>query len=269
MARKVEAKEDFIPSNLPHTRKEQFFDLLKNNYKELIKCGFLLLLFSLPFFVLTIIRVMLIHGAGDDGNKIIAIEILFYGTNIITSMVFSLGLAGILKIFKRLIWNEPIFYKHDLLEGIKENAWRFLLFSFLLSLLYGLSEIVIIFTIGGPYLCYISKVLYLVFFCPFMLGAIFFSHTYKSSLGTAFKAGIIFMFKCYPSTILSCLSIEVFLLLSLIPFAFMRLGILALSIVFLMPICILGVSINQFRIFDKFVNPLNYPQYVGKGLYKE
>ena len=75
---------------------------------------------------------MLIHGAGDDGNKIIAIEILFYGTNIITSMVFSLGLAGILKIFKRLILNEPIFYMHDLLEGVKENAWCFLLFSFLL-----------------------------------------------------------------------------------------------------------------------------------------
>lgn len=268
MKKNDKTKGDFLVSDLPKNRREQFFDLLKNNYWVLFKTGLIMLLFALPFFAMLIFRSILIHGSGDP-NTIIAIQLIFYAANIITSMIFSLGLAGAIKIIKRLVWNEPIFYAHDIFEGIKENIVFFLTAAFIISLTYALSQIVILFNVGGQYLMYLPKVIFLIFVCPLFLEALSFSFIYKCKIITALKAGLIFGIKCYPSAIISSSIFSIFLLLNLIPYIFIKLGIIILVMLFLFPIFLLGIFANQMRLYDKHFNPQNYPELVGIGLYKE
>lgn len=270
MEKNKKNKQDYLPINLPHTRKEQFFDLLKNDFFTLIKLGLVLLLFALPFIVIVILRAMFLYNVDtSDTNTQIAVQLIYYGTTILTTMIFSIGLAGVLKILKRLIWNEPIFAVHDFFEGIKENALNFLVYAFLLSSLYAASNIVIIFNIGGKFVKFLPNILLLVFVFPSFLCSIAFSFMYQTKLIDRIKSGLILSIKCYPSVFLSVLSLAILLLINFIPYVFVKVIVFSILLVFYVPIALLGTFINQIRIFDKYINPTFYPDKVNCGLYKE
>ena len=268
MKKNDKPKSDFLISDLPKTRKAQFFDLLKNQYTVLLKVGLILVLSALPFFAILVLRSIFAYGSSDP-DTIVAIQLIFYAANTVTSLIFAFGLAGALKIIKRLVWNEPIFYSHDFFEGIKENALFFAFAALLLSIAYGLSQVVILFNVGGKFLMYLPKVIFLVAICPVMLESVSFSFIYQCKFITKIKAGFIFGLKCYPSALISSSVFAIFLLLDLIPYIFIKIGIFALALLLLCPILLLGVLINQMRLYDKHFNPKNFPDLVGVGLYKE
>ena len=45
-------KDDFSINDLPLTRRKQFFDIFKNDWKTLLLLGLILLLFSIPYLAI-------------------------------------------------------------------------------------------------------------------------------------------------------------------------------------------------------------------------
>ena len=48
--------EDFLVNDLPLTRRAQFFDILKHEWKSLLLIGFFLFLFSIPYLTIDILH---------------------------------------------------------------------------------------------------------------------------------------------------------------------------------------------------------------------
>ena len=56
MKKRQVAKSDFTFAQLPHTRREVFFDCLKLRFGTIVLCGLMLLLFALPLLSVYAVR---------------------------------------------------------------------------------------------------------------------------------------------------------------------------------------------------------------------
>ena len=100
-------------------------------------------------------------------NDILKIELVYSALIIVSSVIFFVGLSGVMKIYKRLVWREPIFIKDDFFLGVKENGLGFIIFGFILGTLISIEEIVPILT--STFLQYVPIGLNLVLLFPIIL----------------------------------------------------------------------------------------------------
>ena len=271
---------DFTENDLPSTRRRQFLDILKNDWKVLLLLGVILLLTSIPYLTIDIIHWFLIVSlpeklAADGGtSEMIAqaiklTEILYEAVLVPALLLLAVPLAGSARVLKRLVHGEGVLFKDDFFQGVKMNVWQFLLLLFIYAVLRFLTQFMHIYFAGIPYVSDISYgvslgVLHLVFI-PILLFMFAEAAIYK----------IKFWMNLKNSYMLAINSILVMILFSTVIFGvyymryinhpILRVGLDSLLIL-LSPLYLLAVSLFTMSKFDIYINKDNYPEIYRKGL---
>lgn len=277
MARKVAAK-DFNKNSLPKNRKEQFFDIVKNRQFEFFKVGLILLIFFLPLIAsivlkdISILSISSIEGATkeDISSMIFSTNIIYNAMVFVSIIILSIGLAGIMKIFKELIYSEPVFFKEDFVQGIKENIKSYIVISIIVGLLVAVSNISYI-IIDNKVLQVIPTAINYALIFPACLIAVFLTSIYNNKMFVTIKTSYALFIRYFPQVLLSYVLVILMVFLKLIPltYFFVKYIVLVFAFVFYYPTIIFGCYIFQVSVYDKNFNKTQFVEYYRKGLFNE
>ena len=272
--------DDFGVNDLPLTRYQQFFDIFKNEWKTLLLMGVLLIFFSLPYLTLDVIhwfiKVNLPARLAESGGTpemiqsgLMLTDILYEAILVIPTILIAVPLAGLARIFKRLIHGEGVLFKNDFFDGVKMNVWQFIVIIFIYALLRFITQLVFIFIQNVPYLAEIvygasSGILFIVFvpillfmFAECSLYKMNFMMNFKNSAQLAFNS-ILYMI------IFSAIIFSVYFM-RYINHPVLRIG-LDVVLILLSPLYLLALSLFTTSRFDRYINQEHYPEIYRKGL---
>ena len=280
MKKKIKAAEsDFVAEMLPKNRKEVFFDSLKMRYPVFLWAGLVLFLFALPACLLLVFRDFQIYGMYSsfaEGNiteeelatALTSFRVSFTLPQLIALPLFGLGLAGVIKVLRQLIWAEGVYYFADFKEGVKENGVRYVSLFLLAAAFIVLS----VFTesylsdAGNPVRYILFALAYVVLF-PAALYMLSLTAVYNIKLWGCIKNSFIFYIKTFPVTILFALLFAgCYFGILVIPNLTVKYILTPMLIVFVLPLYIVAWLLYSCRTFDKFINEQHHPEYFGKGI---
>lgn len=284
---------DFLAEQLPDTRRKQFFDILKNEWRTLLLLGLLMALFFLPFVISLIGEAGYMNGSAEaiksslllegKSEEEIALAVaaamrtihnIFGAINIVCFMVFSLALSGVSYVYRCLSYGEGVILKSDFLKGIKKYWKPFLLVGFFAGLSYFLmsytSTLWSASSVDNGAFSVLSG-LTIGFFYAFLVPIFLFSLSqavyYELPFFKSLSNSIRFTLSSYLRLIPFLLFVYAFSLLSLIVYpVFTALAFLS-AIILLLPIYILAFHSFALSLFDKAINKEYYPSVYLKGLY--
>lgn len=276
------AKIDFTEASLPHSRRDVFRDVLKNRWKDLLKLGALLLLFSLPLLVFGAvgeINAANIYAEYKNGaisaetcaSEVAASNGAFALIKIIGYLIFSVGIAGSARVLRQIIWDEPLFFSEDFKDGIKIYGGQFALAMFL----YGLCAYTAVFFSSATNGILYAIALGLGVFI--LLPAMFFwlseRTVYASRIGENIRNGFMFyvrtLFKSIGMLLLAFLPFILEYVLEffgLYNFIFKYSYLLICTFLFL-PLGIMLWLLYTYSVFDKYINAELFPEILHKGFY--
>ncbi len=286
-SKKVEIKlnkKDFDASTLPTTRKAQFKDILTHEFKTLLLLGMWLVIFFIPFLLVESFSNMFMYtyleqnivSMTEEETK--SFELLFTlvkeSSLVFTFMIFSIGVAGCLRIIRNLVYGEVIFFKNDFILGIKKYWKLALLCGFLFGLFKGATNILVTLVRNygsGDYLYLFSGFtlgFFYILIVPFIFFIISLLMTYELTFAQTINASIRFTFS----------NLLVSLAFSGVLFALMFIWyinilliiniILLVLMLFIGPIYILLWHLYVTSKFDKYINEKQFPTIYKKGLAK-
>ena len=262
--------------NLPTTRKEVFFDLLRNRKMTLFALSCFTFMFFIPLAVDLFVFNYFESVAIAADKKEYLFSLVFYSMCImLPCMVIGfLGFAGAFYTVKRLVWQEDINLAVDFFHGIKEN-WKHAIINGALFgiILFGVvigGSYLLIFAPSTPITCGIGiGALILVFLTFGMVITLNFTQDvyYENGVFTTFKNSFCFL------GLLNWKILVLFLLttgglFTLSIFNLITLGIGLLLFAILNSVVIIIYTLLSHSAFDRFINQEHYPEMVNKGLYK-
>src|SRR5690554_3337960 len=130
--KKKTASKDFDPSQLPSNRWESFLDVLYYKKGLLFNIGLILLLFALPMIIMshlqnvTLYEINLLHESSlitsdEAAQQIFEITIFYNILFVLALIIFGIGLSGIVRMLRNIIWQDSVFIWYDFKRGIREN----------------------------------------------------------------------------------------------------------------------------------------------------
>lgn len=276
------AKIDFTEASLPHSRRDVFRDVLKNRWKDLLKLGALLLLFSLPLLVfgaVSEINAANIYAEYKNGaisaetcaSEVAASNGAFALIKIIGYIIFSVGIAGSARVLRQIIWDEPLFFFEDFKDGIKIYGGQFALAMFL----YGLCAYTAVFfsSATNGILYAIASGLGVFILLPAMFFWLSERTVYASRIGENIRNGFMFyvrtLFKSIGMLLLAFLPFILEYVLEffgLYNFIFKYSYLLICTFLFL-PLGIMLWLLYTYSVFDKYINAELFPEILHKGFY--
>ena len=262
--------------SLPTTRKEVFFDLLRNRKMTLFALSCFTFMFFIPLAVDLFFFNYLESAAIAADKKEYLFSLVFYSMCIMLPcmVVGFIGFAGAFYTAKRLVWQEDINLAVDFFHGIKEN-WKHAIINGLLFgvILFGVvigGSYLLIFAPTSPITCGIGiGALILVFLTFGMVIALNFTQDvyYENGILTAFKNSFCFLgLLNWRILVLFLLTTGGLFVLSI--FNLITLGIGLFLFAILNSVVIIIYTLLSHSVFDKYINQEHYPDMVGKGLYK-
>lgn len=264
-------------SSLPHNRKEVFFDLLRHRKMDLFFLSSLTFSFFIPLAVDLFYFNFLENVAIANDKLDYLFSLIFYSMLIMLPcmLIGFIGLAGAFHVAKKIVWQEGITLASEFFQGIKEN-WKHALVS---GMLFGVSLFGLV--VGGSYLLIFSRqmpalcgvgigALIVIFLFIGMSLALFYTqdvyyeNTYLITLKNSFRFLGLLNWKI----------LVIFLLFTGALVALCALNLITLSIglflfAILNSVVIILYTLISHSAFDKFINEVNYPEMVNKGLYKD
>ncbi len=276
------AKIDFTEASLPHSRRDVFRDVLKNRWKDLLKVGALLLLFSLPLLVFGAvgeINAANIYAEYKNGaisaetyaSEVAASNGAFALIKIIGYIIFSVGIAGSARVLRQIIWDEPLFFFEDFKDGIKIYGGQFALAMFL----YGLCSYTAVFfsSAANGILYAIALGLGVFILLPAMFFWLSERTVYANKIGENIRNGFMFyvrtLFKSIGMLLLAFLPFTLEYVLEffgLYNFIFKYSYLLICTFLFL-PLEIMLWLLYTYSVFDKYINAELFPEILHKGFY--
>lgn len=277
------SKVDFQVTSLPSTRKEVFLDVLKIHWRSFLGYAFLFVLFTIPFHVLgineDIIQMNMMRDFVDMTSEqqqsaivqLLSIKNTSAVLNIVSFIIFSVFLSGMLRVVRQYSWEENVFFGFDMIEGIKQNirqvlplfvlvgiinsfivyAWNYLILTTdgTLTILLAMAVCAVI-IIGLPTLAYTLVCVSL----------------YNNSLIGHIKLGAVMAFKAPFKSF--CMLVLFFL-----PFALVIVPNIICHIIgrligsFCLPTLLLAWYLFALDRLDEFVNKTKFPDLVGRGTF--
>lgn len=264
-------KSDFLESNLPSTRRKQFFDNLSHRYKLLLLIGIVLTIFFIPLLAALIYRdssitIIVAQNFEDEYQKIFSIEIIYSLLTIPCFIILFVGLSGIMKIIKELVYSEPIFFKEDFIAGIKENWKSFIMIAIFISL-FNIMDTLLSYSFNNIYIKTIPVSFNFALIFPLSFVGLLISATYSNRFFITLKNSIVIYFRFFPTILLSYILTFGVLTFRYIPIIFIKYSVIIIYLLFVLPITVLGSYENITYIFDETVNKTQYPNYYKKGLF--
>ena len=264
-------------SSLPHNRKEVFFDLLRHRKMDLFFLSSLTFSFFIPLAVDLFYFNFLENVAIANDKLDYLFSLIFYSMLIMLPcmLIGFIGLAGAFHVAKKIVWQEGITLASEFFQGIKEN-WKHALVS---GMLFGVSLFGLV--VGGSYLLIFSRqmpalcgvgigALIVIFLFIGMSLALFYTqdvyyeNTYLSTLKNSFRFLGLLNWKILVIFLLSTGALVALCALNLIT---LSIGLFLFAI--FNSVVIILYTLISHSAFDKFINEVNYPDMVNKGLYKD
>ena len=271
---------DYTPQMLPQNRKEVFFDVLRLHFWDLIKLGCIMLLFSLPLH-LTAIGEDIVVGSiytkiqdapleQQQGGYVMVMlaRVIRAAISTVLSPILAIGLAGVLRAIRQYGWGENVFLATDILKGIRQNWKQIAGLQFVLGLLYTLSllaqQLADVSTGMAAGLLYIPMPVFVLVLLPVAGYAAAGIPIYSTGLASHFVAGLKMYIKRLFPTLLAVLCAMVIYLPLLIPDLYVHIfGRIVATL--LTPIALLGWCLFCYDQQDRFINPGQYPELIGRG----
>lgn len=278
MKKKKNNNRDFDIKTLPRTRKEQFKDIVANNILNLLKIGLTIFVFCFPLLAGDYFRGIIINNFNNSFTngeiskfELFAVINIGYIFDFILLIIFIIGLSGILKIYKELIWQEGIIYFHDFIKGIKENFKGFIKIGLLLFILFSLMNNIAFFINNEIVNYFIYAIMILIIF-PSILYMFFFENYYSNTLTLNLKNGFIYSFRNYFISILFEIIYVVIFGINYLA-GIINMGLILIFIILLifviLPLYFLTFNLYVISLFDKYINIRLYKDHYRKGLYQD
>lgn len=282
------AAEDYDISSLPQSRKEVFTDVCRLHWGKLLLLGGLLLLFALPVFFCAVHRdltLLLLEEQMEQNTwtpleaaSLVCHALLIYAAiRIPLAVLFSIGLAGVMRMIKRYAWLENVSFSHDFFLGVRQNTRQYaalLLIAGILQLLctYAHSAIPVLGEgILFVFLSYLPSALCLLFLLPVGTLAIPCVAVYDNKMPMHLRYGSILFLRYGWRVLLAIIICGFPFLLTLLPkLAFRVIGGVVSCL--LLPFSLLAWFLFVSELLDRQINQENYPELVDRGLlgrYKE
>lgn len=265
-----------IPAKLPKTRKQQLWDILKNDFSLIVNISLLCLLLSVPLLVVLAIEYMLITNVTNVTFNNVFPVVFYCG-------IASIPLWGIryvarssaFAVMKKRVFNEGAFVAETFWRNVKENFGT----KFLCGVIVGVS--CLISAIGTVYFGFVTGnsfaqgfgigVSILQYAIVYVSAEYYLAQNnlYILRFADAFGNGIKLTFAKFLFTVVY---FGIFVLLPLILVSLSVWGAVAVvSVVCIMldGISVLVMTLYAFRQFDNYINKEHYPQYVNKGLFDD
>ena len=268
---------DYDLSSLPATRKEAFKDVYRHNFKTIFTSGLFLLLFSLPLIVFLIgmnvarLGINLDRYSPETLDSVLLVWDLILNCGVaILLYVVVIGLMGVMRIIKLLVWQEGINFRHDFNVGVKENFKYFSLFYLFGALIYLLTYAVYLFLLSFVFGIALL-ILFIVLFVPLLFWCYMTVNVYQTTLGNYLKNTMFFYTKTVGLSLL-------FTLLAIWPFfvvllpsnayiLFIKFPILIVMLLMYYPFLLVVGTLYAFSKYDFHINKDDYPEIYQKGLY--
>ncbi|MBO5716461.1 MAG: hypothetical protein J6S23_08755 [Clostridia bacterium] len=277
------AKVDFQMANLPATRKEVFADVLKIHWKSFLGFAFLFVLFTIPFHALKIYEdIIQMNMMQDFDNmtvdqkqavivQVLSVKNMSAVLNIVSFIIFSVFLSGMLRIIRQYSWEENVFFGFDMMQGIKQNIGQI----FPLFVLVGIVNAFVVYAYNYSILTpngTLAILLAMAVCAVVIIGLPTLAYTlvsvslYNNSLIGHIKLGAVMAFKT---------PFKSFAMLALffLPFSLTMIPNIVCHIIggligsFCLPVVLLAWYLFAFDRFDEFVNKTKFPELVGKGTF--
>ena len=272
------SKTDFTFANLPHTRTEVFFDVIKMRFSTLLFLGLLALVFALPLIVADFIfGIVHLNVFGSLASGAITNEqaglykselnVLCSAVKIPLYAVYSVGLSGSVRIIRQLVWGEPIFFRYDYKTGIKQNCLRYVV----LALCFGVCNFVSVLCsefLPVETIAFLPYGAMLFFVMPIILYSAAQSAVYTVKTIKSFKNGLSLYCKSPFKTLIFVAVPASFKLFDLMKASFGKYLIVSLLIVVITPLYVMAWLLVSFGVFDRYINAENYPDLYDKGIYR-
>ena len=233
--------------------------------------GVILVLFALPLFIVNFIKDYSFIMAKESGNSNNVLVFTCLIIEFFLILILAVPISGFGKIYHEYAWLEPVFFADDFKSGIKENVKSTMISAIIVAVLNFIFNIIYYFLNNGWIMAIPFGFNVAVFF-PIIMHTIYINFIYTNKYFVNFKLGCFFYLKHLPSTILSIILIVLFKVYDLFQFANI-IAILTKYLVFLIififftPMILMGVQLNEMRIFDKHINSVRFPHLVNKGMF--
>lgn len=279
------AASDYTETMLPQTRREVFSDVFKLHWFDLLKLGLLLLASFLPLLMLSLTNDLyearllaeLPETASAEAAQAAAAAVLsFQSTSallgILCYLVIAVAFSGALRVIRQLAYEEVLFFRRDFLTGIRQNVKPILL----IALLMGLQKFIGIYLSGSGQLAQGSAVgfvgavfnaLSLLVFLPIWAYMTVLTAIYDNTFRQNFKLAFTLYAKAIGRTLLLLLVLGLLFALSVLPYMLAHLLGKALGAL-LLPTLLLIWFLFVLHQLDMYINPIFFPELVGKGLYQ-
>ena len=276
MKKKPISNKDFSLNDLPSSRKEQFKTIFKYRLNFVLKWGLLLFVFFLPLLVSFLYKDFTVLGINsssisdeEKASAYFSITIFSSLFILLGSIILSIGLSGLMKILKELIYDEPIFFKDDFKAGIKENIKSFLSIAIVVGLVNLITNLVSSLFSNVAFIGYALVGINFAFIYPLCLVCLCLSSFYSNSFLATIKSSLLIYIKHFPSVFVSFILLYGISFIDYINIMIVKYVIYLVYLIFLLPIFIIGIYLNFIRIFDIDINKDQFPSYYRKGLKKE
>lgn len=275
------AEHDYSLAQLPHTRREVFFDIFRLYGGSLLRTGFILLSFALPLLICGYIRddnelaylALLQEASGAETEELY--KALQFSDGLISLfdipgyIIFSVGLSGVARIIRQYAWEEPVNLKIDFPKGIRQNIKPYLMLGFLTGSWILLSR----YCFKGA--LYAEGILVLLNILPLFIGLLLFlpvlgyalvsNAVYSNSFGQNLRVSLVlYMKKPLMSAGISLLLVSLLLFSDVIPLISVRM-LLRIAVILTSPVLLLIWFLFCYNQMDAYINPAYYPELVGKG----
>ena len=293
--KKAYETSDFLVEQLPSTRRKQFFDIVKNEWRTLLLVGVWLGIFFIPFIISNICEAGFMNGSAEAirqqlesqgktaeeitsavQSQMTAIHLLFNGINILCFMVFSIGLAGASRVVKCLCFGEGILFMSDFSSGIKKYWKPFLLIGFFAGLFYFLVSYVSTSlssagqaSQGMSVLSGITTGFFYAILVPLILFSLSQATLYALPFFQSLANSLKFTAVRYYWTILFALFLYGMSLMTLIVYPLIMILAYVGTIILLLPFFVLAFHLFSLSLFDRYINEDHYPEIYKKGLYRK
>lgn len=275
--KKLFSNPDYQYSSLPTTRKEAFKDVYKQNFKTITFSGLMLLVFAIPLIAFLVVMDfgklgMTLDKFNEQQLKAVLLlwDIIVNIGAVVLLYVVLIGLMGVMRVLKLLVWQEGIDFMYDFKVGVKENFKHFSLLYLFGSLIYLGTYFVYIFLLNfliGIWL----MILFVIIFVSLGLWSLFVINVYQTSLWDYIKNGAFFFSRCIPLTLLYVVLIVFPFFLVFIPVSgvtfVVKYPVALILLVFYYPFMIVVGYLYAMSKFDFYINQDNYPEIYRKGLY--
>ena len=285
MFRKKYSATDCSVNDLPHNRKEVFFDVLRLHFFDLIKCGAILLIFALPLIAAIIYADIVVADFServremteselilDEIKAMIAFDNTIALIEIPLFAVLFIGFAAVARIIRQYAFLENVYIRYDFKEGLKQNVVQMIILGCILGFLHFISGAIrnylaMAFIGSEQYFTIIPSVIFVTIFVP----VIIFTAVCITIYNNGFLLNLRIGFVIYGDNILKTILL---LIVSTIPFGLLLIPNIIvkiasyLVIVMISPIPMLGWWLVSYNYLDKRINNINHIELIGKGTFK-